>query len=91
MASFGKRDAPPTTAFREAPITNLARPPAAVASPRSLEVSSIGTAKTIKAALIYFAVFFALLATASVLLLAEHPASLAASCIAFFTHLFERA
>jgi hypothetical protein len=89
MASFGKRDAPPTTAFREAPITNLARPPAAVASPRSLEVSSIGTAKTIKAAMIYFAVFFALLATASVLLFVEHPLSYARSPAESFGHLFE--
>ena len=89
MASFGKRDAPPTTAFREAPITNIARTPSAVAPPRSLEVPSIGLAKTIKAALIYFTVFLAFLATASVLLFVEHPLSYARAPVEIFGHLFE--
>ena len=89
MASFGKRDAPPTTAFRDAHITNIARPPSAVASPRSLDVPSIGAFKTIKAALVYFTVFFSFLAAASILLFVEHPLAYARAPIEFFGHLFE--
>jgi hypothetical protein len=54
-----------------------------------LEVPSIGTAKTVKAALVYCTIFFGLVGAASVLLFVEHPLSYARAPISLMDHLFE--
>jgi len=54
-----------------------------------LEVPSIGTAKTIKAALIYCTIFFGCVGAASLLLFVENPLSYARAPISLIDHLFE--
>ena len=88
MAGFGKREAVPTGGFLEVAPCKAARRSTAPA-PRALEVPSIGTAKTIRAALVYFAIFFGFIGAACVLLFVEHPLSLAAPLIKFLGDLFE--
>jgi hypothetical protein len=88
MAGFGKREGVPTSVFLEVPPSKAARRSTAPA-PRALEVPSIGTAKTIRAALVYFTIFFGCLGVACVLLFVEHPLSLATPLIQFLGGLFE--
>jgi len=58
-------------------------------SPRALEVPSVGTAKTIKAALVYCIIFFGCVGAASLLLFVEHPFSYARTPISLIDQLFE--
>jgi hypothetical protein len=84
---FGKRESPPMPSFQE--VTSKTVRQFRSPSPRALEVPSIGTAKTIKAALVYCTIFFGCVGAASLLLFVENPLSYARAPISLIDHLFE--
>ena len=88
MGGFGKREQVATQAFPEAPTARQLHK----APPRSapnLEIPSIGTARTLKAMLVYCAALCGLLGSAAFLLLVEHPFSYATAAIAALSNLID--
>ena len=84
---FGKRESPPMPAFED--VTSKTARQFRSPSPRALEVPSIATAKTVKAALVYCTIFFGLVGAASAVLLLDDPLSVAGASVKFVTHLFD--